>query len=204
MPPHPHDSDVDPIVAAKRRLRRLAAARRASLSQSVRAAASLAARDRIMALLKARHVPSGTTVSAYWTMGEELDTMPLLTSLEDAGYQCALPVVTAPRTLLVFRRWCSGEHLFDGAFGTRQPAESAPVLVPEVVLAPLVAFDGACWRLGYGGGFYDRTLRDLRAEGPLLAVGLAFADQEVDHVPHAPWDERLDGVVTEKAHHCRS
>ncbi len=203
MPEPPRDPDVDPIVAAKRRLRRLALERRASTPEPVRAAASLAVRDRILKLLEDRRVPPGAIVSAFWTMGEELDTAPLLQSLDAAGYRCALPVVTAPRTPLEFRGWRPDDTLVDGAFGTRQPTQAAPVLVPRVVLAPLLVFDRACWRLGYGGGFYDRTLKRLRAEGPLLAVGLAFAAQEVDHVPHAPWDECLDAAVTEKALHRR-
>jgi 5-formyltetrahydrofolate cyclo-ligase len=97
---------------------------------------------------------------------------------------------------LQFRRWSPGDPLRTVQWGIREPAEAAPVVEPDVLLVPLLAFDRGGHRLGYGGGYYDRTLRALRSRRPVTAVGLAFAEQEVDAVPHLDYDERLDWVLT--------
>ena len=140
-------------------------------------------------------------------MGEEIDVRPLLLHLHGAGHPICLPV-TGPRgTMLRFRRWEPDMILASGVFGTREPPGDAPELVPDLLLVPLLAFDAAGWRLGYGGGYYDRTLAALRAEsraegrpkGGAVAVGVAYAGQRVDAVPHGPHDERLDWIVTEEA-----
>lgn len=142
--------------------------------------------------------PAGTVVSGYWPMGEEFDLGPALSGLDAEGFVCALPVVTPMGEPLVFRRWRPGDPLTPGPFGTRAPPETAPDVVPAVLLVPLLAFDRAGRRLGYGGGYYDRTLRGLRRAGEVLAIGIAFAAQEVIEVPAGPGDERLDWVVTER------
>ena len=98
---------------------------------------------------------------------------------------------------LAFRQWQSGDALVKRKWGILEPIDSRPAnLTPDVLLLPLLAFDSAGWRLGYGGGFYDRTLAKLRSRRPVLAIGLAFDQQEVDAVPHSAYDERLDMILT--------
>jgi len=139
----------------------------------------------------------GGPVAGYWPLRDEFDVLPLLAHLEAAGHPCGLPVATAPGMPLSFRRWVPGTALVAGPFGTRQPPPEAPPLRPRLLLVPLLAFDRDGWRLGYGGGYYDRTLAALRRERAVVAIGIAFAAQEVTAVPHGPGDERLDWVVTE-------
>jgi 5-formyltetrahydrofolate cyclo-ligase len=87
--------------------------------------------------------------------------------------------------------------LQDAGFGTREPSEDKQVLEPDVILAPLLAFDSSGFRLGYGGGFYDRTLEKLRQNKPVTVYGIAYAAQKMDHVIKGPYDQPLDGIVTE-------
>jgi 5-formyltetrahydrofolate cyclo-ligase len=108
-----------------------------------------------------------------------------------------VPVIVAAATPLKFREWGLGVAMVAGDFGALIPAEGAWV-TPQVVIVPLLAFDARGFRLGYGGGFYDRTLQGLRAKGPVLAIGFAFEAQEVDAVPIDAFDQKLDLVVTEK------
>lgn len=140
----------------------------------------------------------GTVVAGYWPMGDEIDLLPLLEALGGRGCTLALPVVSARGQPLTFRAWSMGEALEPGPHGTRHPVAAAPMAIPRVLLMPLLAFDVAGYRLGYGGGYYDRTLGALRQAKPIVAVGLAYAAQEVAAVPTGPFDRRLDYVVTER------
>lgn len=137
-------------------------------------------------------------VSAYWPMGDEFDVLPALRALEADGWGCCLPVVAQRGGPLVFRAWRTGDLLIDGGFGTSVPTAAAIVVVPRVLLVPLLAFDARGFRLGYGGGYYDRTLAALRRTGDVLAIGVAFAAQEIDQVPCEDFDERLDLIATER------
>lgn len=141
---------------------------------------------------------SGAAVSGYWPMAEEMDVRPLLGRLHDMGLTCCLPVVVAKATPLVFRRWTPGMALNDGAFNLHEPGEDSPEVRPDVVLAPLLAFDAAGHRIGWGGGFYDRTTAKLRADGRVAVVGVAFAGQEVPSVPHDDLDQPLDWIATDR------
>ena len=148
---------------------------------------------------------TGRVVSGYWPIRGELDVRPLLNRLADRNFTCALPVVIGRAQPLMFRKWAPGDQLIDGGFGTRVPANTAVEVIPDIVLAPLLAFDDTGSRLGYGGGYYDRTLRQLRRGGSVLAVGVAFDSQRVDAVPCRDGDERLDWVITQScAIRCRS
>jgi 5-formyltetrahydrofolate cyclo-ligase len=140
---------------------------------------------------------AGGVVAGYWPIGDEIDARPLLARLAALGAELALPVVTAAGQPLDFRRWRPGEALVKGAFGTSHPADHAPVSQPRLLLLPLLAFDDSGFRLGYGGGYYDRTLDLLRARAQVKVVGLAYAAQRVAAVPHGRHDQRLDGVATE-------
>lgn len=142
-------------------------------------------------------LPKGAVVAGYWPLRDELDVRGLLRELHDEGFVCVLPVVRGPDRPLLFRRWQPGDKLTEGAFGIAEPAADRPALTPVVVLVPLLAVDGAGRRLGYGKGFYDRTIHALRAAGPLVAIGVCFEAQRVREVPVEPHDQRLDWVLTE-------
>lgn len=141
---------------------------------------------------------SGKTVSVFWSMGSEIDTLPLLQALNDAGIATALPVVVKKASPLVFRAWAPEDQLVDGGFGTSVPEPMAPEVRPDVLIVPLLAYDNDGYRLGYGGGFYDRTLEMLRRDHPgVIAVGVAFSGQRVDTVTRGPHDQPLDWIATE-------
>lgn len=189
--------DGDDVVAAKRALRATAAARRrAAVAALAPAEAGRRIRDRLMA---AGALPASAPVSAYWPLDAELDPRPVIEALHAAGHPVGLPVVVGTAQPLVFRRWQPGMSLEQGSFRVMVPPPESPQLVPAIMLAPLLAFDAAGYRLGYGGGFYDRTIAKLRSAGPLLVIGLAYAAQEVPAVPHEPTDQPLDWIVTENA-----
>jgi 5-formyltetrahydrofolate cyclo-ligase len=145
------------------------------------------------------HIPlrAGAILAGYVPIGSEAAPSAIMERASARGHALALPAVAAPASPLVFRLWSPGDPLSPGPHGTRQPAGSASTAVPAVVLVPLLAFDGAGHRLGYGGGYYDRTLAFLRRNHSVIAVGLAFSAQEVTHLPREPEDEPLDWVVTE-------
>jgi len=117
--------------------------------------------------------------------------------LAERGHRLALPVSLKQGAPLGFRAWVPGDRLVPDIMRIEAPLESAPALVPALLLVPMLAFDRACRRLGYGAGFYDRTLAALRRSGTTLALGLAFGAQEVARVPAGPDDAPLDAVVTE-------
>jgi 5-formyltetrahydrofolate cyclo-ligase len=138
-------------------------------------------------------------VAGYWPINDELDCRSLLTALHERGCRCLLPVVGRQGEPLVFRSWAPGISLVTSAWGIGEPGPDRPVHDPEILLTPLLAYDDQGWRLGYGGGFYDRSLVALRAQNPggVRAIGLAYSAQQVDTVPHNEYDQRLDYVVTE-------
>ena len=107
-------------------------------------------------------------------------------------------MVIAKNTPLVFRQWAPGDALVLGRWNIKVPPEEAPEVLPDVLLVPLLAFDRRGFRLGYGGGFYDRTLEKLRTLKKVTAIGIAYAGQEVDAVPYEEFDQRLDWIMTEK------
>lgn len=135
----------------------------------------------------------GRALAGYMAMRTEVDPMAAMAAHQGP---VGVPVILGPGQALRFREWSPGCAMVAGEFGALIPAEGAWV-EPEVVIVPLVAFDARGYRLGYGGGFYDRTLAGLRARHPVLAVGFAFAAQEVPEVPIDAFDQRLDVIVTE-------
>lgn len=141
---------------------------------------------------------SGKIIGGYWPIKNEIDTRALLTELSRRGYAIALPAIIADEEPLVFRQWVPGDRLVDGPFKTLEPAPTAPVMRPDVVLVPMLAFNHHGQRVGYGGGFYDRTLSQLRAIKPVFACGIAFSAQRADTIPTDIYDQPLDGVLTEQ------
>jgi 5-formyltetrahydrofolate cyclo-ligase len=140
----------------------------------------------------------GSVVAGYWPIATEIDDRPLLARLHDRGCVCALPIVVARGAPLAFRRWAPLDDVEPGEHETWQPPASAPEVVPDVVVVPLVAFDADGWRLGQGVGYYDRTLQALRAAGPVVAIGMAYAAQRFGAVPHGPLDQPLDWLLSEQ------
>ena len=137
-------------------------------------------------------------VSAFWSIGDEIPTLPLLETLDASGFKVALPVTGKIGTPLVFRRWTPASAMVTGRMAIQEPPSNAEVLRPDVLFVPLAAFDRRGHRIGYGAGFYDRSLAGLRAEKTITAIGVAYAAQEVLFVPNEDYDQPLDFIVTEK------
>jgi 5-formyltetrahydrofolate cyclo-ligase len=184
----------DATAAAKRVLRQAALARRAEAHRARAAEAALAVRDRLLRL----DLPPGLVVAGYWPMRDELDPRPALAALAERDHALALPAVTMRAAPLAFRRWRAADPLAPDLLGLAAPLPAAETVFPDLLLVPLLAFDRRGHRLGYGAGYYDRSLAALRAERPVRAIGLAYAAQAVDAVPAAAEDQPLDGIVTEE------
>ena len=178
----------------KRQLRTAAVHKRSeiALDHALWCAEEIVARFNEMAL------PENPVVSTYWPMKTELDIRPLMHSLYQRGFTVSLPVVIEKELPLLFRRWEPDAELVEGPYGTEQPNEKYETVVPNVLFLPLLAFDREGGRLGYGGGFYDRTVASLRQKEDPVVVGVAFSDQEIESVPLEETDERMDFILTEK------
>jgi len=183
-----------PAIADKADLRREALARRDALPASERAAAAEAIAARGLPLA----VNPGSIVSGFMPMKTEINPVPLLRRLADAGAKLALPVVVGRGKPLLFRAWAFGDALDTGIWGIREPKPEAPEVEPDILIVPLAAFDRGGHRIGYGAGYYDMTITRLRGLKPITAIGLAFAAQEIPAVPATPRDARLDLVLTER------
>jgi 5-formyltetrahydrofolate cyclo-ligase len=185
----------DDTNAAKRELRVAAAERRRHALLSL----PRAGEDLRYRFLTSIPTADHEAISAFWPLADELDTRPLINALAARGHQIGLPVVTKKGQPLLFRLWAPGTELVQGNFRVLTPPPEAPEVVPSLLIVPLLAFDRAGYRLGYGGGFYDRTLHKLRdAGGQVLAVGVALSAQEVPAVPRDDTDQPLDWIVTER------
>ena len=186
----------DAVWQAKNALREYAGARRRLAHRQSGPGAGVRAADHFLANVP---VAPGAIVSGYWPIRDEFDVMPVMRRLSGAGYRCALPFVDKKRHVLIFREWRPGTVMLEGPFRIPEPTEEAAVLTPSLLLVPLLAYDSEGFRLGYGGGYYDGALADLRAAaGPVLAVGMAFSEQLVERVPHGTRDQQLDWIVTER------
>lgn len=141
---------------------------------------------------------AGQIVSGFLPIGSEIDTRPILVVLREMGLIISLPCVEAENAPLTFREWHPDDVLVKEKFGTMAPANTANEVDPDIILSPMLAFDRAGFRLGYGGGFYDRSLEKLRKEKPVIAIGVSYAAQEVNTVPRDTFDQPLDMILTEK------
>jgi 5-formyltetrahydrofolate cyclo-ligase len=182
------------IAQAKAAIRRDAQALRNALPAELRAqaAATIAARPFPQVL------PAGAIVSGFMPLKSEINPIPLMRRLAAAGARLALPVVCGRGKPLVMRAFAFGDPLASGVWGIREPKPDAPEVMPDVLLVPLLAFDRAGNRVGYGAGYYDLTIASLRAQRSVLAVGIAFAAQQIAQVPATARDARLDLVLTER------
>jgi 5-formyltetrahydrofolate cyclo-ligase len=187
----------DTIKREKAALRDCMRAWRDSLDGAAKVSAADAIAERGAALVAELRGPGGQgVVSGFASLPEELNVWPLLRRLAGAGIPLGLPVVARKGQPLVFRAWVPGDAMNKGVWGIPEPKSDKLVLEPDVLLVPLLAFDAHGVRLGYGGGFYDRTLARLRTMKPVVAIGLAYDQQRVDAVPHLDYDQRLDWVLT--------
>ena len=181
------------IAEEKRALRARMTALRDALTAADRAEAGAALAW--MGLSFLRPIKPGAIVSGFASLANELDCMPLLHRLAREGMRLALPKVEGKGKPLTFRAWAPGDAMDHGVWGIAEPKADKPPMTPDILLVPLLAVDRSGWRLGYGGGFYDRTLNLLRNAKPIVAVGLAYDQQLVDAVPHLDYDEPLDWIL---------
>jgi len=190
VPPEPSDATIGD---AKKAMRIAAKARRAEAYRQCGAAAGARVAGHGIGFAGVR---PPAIVTGFLAIGEEIDSTPLMSRLIGEGYTLALPVMEGKGKPLVFRSWRPGDPLAETMWGIQEPLASAGPVEPDVVLGPLLAFDLHGYRLGYGGGFYDRTLARLRSLKRVVSIGLAYDEQRVDAVPHLDYDERLDWVLT--------
>jgi 5-formyltetrahydrofolate cyclo-ligase len=182
------------ISDQKAKLRVSALSRRDALPAEMRSAAAeqVAARGLPFA------VRPGMIVSGFMAMRSEINPLPLMRRLAEAGAKLALPAIAGRGKALIMRAYAFGDEFARGQWGIREPRPEAPEVAPDIVIVPLAAFDRAGNRIGYGAGYYDMTLHHLRAKKKVTAIGLAFAVQEMPQVPTDDRDERLDLVLTER------
>jgi len=166
----------------------------------------LAAIDPGAAEAAARHLPldllpAFTVAAGYHALGAELSPWPVLRRLADHGARIALPVAMDQHSPLIFRAWSADQAMEADAARIPSPTDKAELLIPQLLIAPMLAFDRLGYRLGQGGGYYDRTLEVLRAQGPVFVIGLAYAGQQIDSVPREAHDQPLDAILTETGYH---
>ncbi|MDP2358347.1 MAG: 5-formyltetrahydrofolate cyclo-ligase [Beijerinckiaceae bacterium] len=175
-------------------IRRAALQRRSGVTESIRQA--FAERIALEGVALARRALV-RTVAVFWPVGTEPDTLMLLAALDYHDFVTALPCTGPMGQPLTFRRWRDGDPLVEGPMRIPEPSPRLPQVEPDLIFAPAAAFDRRGFRAGYGGGFYDITLAAIRARRPIPAIGLAFACQEVEHIPEEDHDQPLDLILTE-------
>ena len=144
-------------------------------------------------------VPAGTVVAGYSVVRGEMEILFAMKKLATQGCQLCLPVIEDADKPLFFRKWAPGVALIEGRYGITIPDIDQPIVRPDIVLVPLVAFDRGGNRLGYGAGYYDRTIEKLRSSNPqLVAIGVGYSFQQVEMMAVEPHDQKLDMVITEK------
>jgi len=179
-------------TASKPALRNAARARRAELAKAVPDFA-----ERLAKRAAALEIPLNSLVGAYAALPGEADPHLLLKQLSLSGCTFAFPRVLAEDAPLCFHHWKPGRVMTPGTYGIAEPSPDWPIAHPQILLIPLLAFDARGHRLGYGGGFYDRTVDAMRRRATYCAIGVAYAGQEIDRVPNEPHDLRLDMIAME-------
>jgi 5-formyltetrahydrofolate cyclo-ligase len=187
-------TDLTEPEQMKATLRAEALARRDALPAASRAAAAHAITDRAFPV----PVAPGSIVAGFSPMRSEINPVPLMRKLSDSGAQLALPAIAGRGHPLIMRAWQFGAPLKAGPWGIREPTPEAAEVAPDILIVPLAAFDRHGHRIGYGAGYYDMTINALRAQKKVVAVGIAYAAQEIPQVPATERDARLDLVLTER------
>jgi 5-formyltetrahydrofolate cyclo-ligase len=185
---------VSSLQGQKNQIRAAALAKRDAMPADERAAAAeqIAAREFPVA------ITPGVIISGLMPLKSEINPLPLMKKLAEAGARLALPAIQGRGHPLIMRAYAFGDKLARGQWGIREPKPESAEIAPDILIVPLAAFDRAGNRIGYGAGYYDMTLAALRAQKKVTAVGIAFAAQEIDQVPATDRDERLDLVLTER------
>ena len=181
------------IHDVKRRLRKFAKTKRSEV-YSVKA--ERVAQNWLVEYI-CQQIPATRHVASYWPIQSEISPTGAVRKLTTLGYPLCLPVVWQKNQPLKFRTWQVGEKLMVGDYGVAIPS-GGDWVVPSLIVVPLLAFDEKGFRLGYGGGYYDRTLAQLKRAGNVKAIGFAFADQICPSVPTDDYDYRLDSIITEQ------
>jgi len=181
------------VASKKQELRPDARARRVLLARDLPDFA-----ERVAAYAGDLALPSGAGVAGYRALPEEADPVRLLKVLGTFGHEICYPRVGTKARPLSFHVPVAQEPWLIGAFGIPEPRPDWPRADPSILLVPLLAFDADGYRLGYGGGYYDRTLAQIRAQRTVTAIGVAFAGQEIPCIPREPNDQLLDMIVTEQ------
>ena len=184
---------LQPPLLSKDELRATALEWRASLDKERR---EQAAQRLVVRALQAIDAKASDSIAGYWPIRSELDPRPLMHALQKKGHALALPVIEGETIL--FRKWSFNSSLEVGAFSTSEPCASSPEVKPNIILVPLVAFDTARNRLGYGKGYYDRALSRLRATMQVRMIGLAYEGQKLEHIPAESHDQGLDMIITDE------
>lgn len=159
-------------------------------------AAPLQVRDLFLAHFK--DMAPNAIIAGTMPIKGEMDPRPLMQALSEKGFHLCLPITGVRATPLIFRAYKMGDRLEKGVWDIPAPTTDQPLCEPDILLCPLLAFDRAGGRLGYGGGYYDATLHQLRVKKTIVAIGLGYAAQEVEEVPTGGLDQKLDAIVTEK------
>jgi 5-formyltetrahydrofolate cyclo-ligase len=186
--------DLTENQSAKAALRAAALALRDALPAAERQAAAEAISARAFPVA----VKPGMIVSGFSPLKSEINPIPLMRALANAGASLALPAIAGRGKPLIMRAWHFGAPLVAGQWSIREPGHEARQVDPDILMVPLACFDRAGHRIGYGAGYYDMTIRALRTKKPVVAIGIAFAAQEIPKVPATERDERLDLVLTER------
>ncbi|HET9415399.1 MAG TPA: 5-formyltetrahydrofolate cyclo-ligase [Pseudolabrys sp.] len=187
-------ANITETDSPKAQLRQQAFARRDALPADERAAAA----ETIAARRFPVTVTTGMIVSGFSPMKTEINPLPLMRKAVQLGARLALPAIAGRGKPLIMRAYAFGDELARGQWGIREPKADAPEVAPDILIVPLAAFDRAGHRIGYGAGYYDMTINALRAKKRVIAVGIAFAAQEITSVPATERDARLDFVLTER------
>ena len=184
------------IAEKKAELRKVAQSARARVHADLAVEGRGLLARRTFELIEQCDLDAGAIIAGYHPIRDELDCLGLLIELGGRKFKTALPKMRANENLLDFYEWDVDTPLDAGAYGVMEPVGEGPVLIPQLVLLPLLAFDLTGGRLGYGGGFYDRTLMALRGQGTVIAVGAGYDEQEFDVVPRESNDQLLDYIAT--------
>jgi 5-formyltetrahydrofolate cyclo-ligase len=183
------------LRAQKQQLREKMLTARAALPERTRNLASRSIAESFMGNIPRK---KWDVIAGYIPIRCEVETQLLLEALSEEKHTIALPCVVNAGMPLIFRRWQKGDTLVEHPrYKILEPAETAPIVTPSIILVPLVAFDAACFRLGYGGGFYDRTLEGFAHKNTVLTCGIAYAKQQIGFIPRGEHDQPLDCVITE-------